>query len=67
MGVLPGRPEERFYRVTGGLMMNLAPLATILFALLLPVAYVASFATPWGYKLINLQLGLGHAHPKGAG
>ena len=59
-GKLPGPPDELYYKVNGWMMLIMAPIATLLFVILLPVAYIASFATLWGYKLMLLLLGLGH-------
>ena len=60
-GRLPGGAGEKYLKVTGWMMMLIAPLATLLFIILLPVAYLATFATLWGYKLLRLMLGMGHA------
>jgi len=57
---LPGNGEERFFKVNTATMVIIAPVATLLFVVLLPVAYVASFTTLWGYKLLRLLLGMGH-------
>jgi len=59
-GKLPGNAKERFFKVNTAAMMIIAPVATLLFVILLPVAYVASFATLWGYKLLRLLLGMGN-------
>jgi len=62
-GKLPGGSGEKYLKVNSVTMMILAPVATLLFVILLPVAYVACFATLWGYKLLRLLLGLEVAHP----
>jgi len=59
-GRLPGGAGDRYFKVNTPTMMVIAPLATLLFVILLPVAYVAAFATLWGYKLLRLLLGMGH-------
>jgi len=61
-GKLPGGPNETYRKVNSAMMIIMAPLATLLFIILLPVAYVAAFTTLWGYKLLRLMLGMGHGH-----
>lgn len=61
-GVLPGDSKARYMKVSGPVMLALAPILTLMYILLLPVTYLATVTALLGYKLMRILVGLGGGH-----